>query len=153
MKDKKEIVLALRIAIIAFALVGVAFCAYWAPFSIKKIYPEAIPWLEVSFYWVTSAPCFVILGLAWDVTNRFGQGKFFEERSAKDIEISGWILGIDSLLFIVGNIVVYFLKPNGYEFLYWVLGVAGFCLSILFLAIARYVKAAEAIKEENEAIV
>jgi hypothetical protein len=67
MKDKKEIVIALRIAIIVFALVGVAFCAYWVPVSIIK--PNTVvPWLEAALYWVCSAPCFVILILAWDVT-------------------------------------------------------------------------------------
>jgi hypothetical protein len=152
MKDKKEIVIALRIAILIFALVGLAFCAYWAPFSILKQYAVA-PWLEICFYWLTSLPCFVILILAWDVTNHFSSGNFFDKQVAKDILISAWLLGVDSLLFIGGNIAVYFLKPNGYEFLYGVLGVAGACLSILFLAISRYVKAAALIKEENEAIV
>lgn len=129
-----------------------AFCAYWIPASLSKIYND-IPWLEAIFYWLTSVPCFIILILAWRITNRFAQNRFFEAGSAEDIRVASWILGIDSLLFIAGNIAVYFLKRNGYEFLYGVLGVAGLCLAILFLSIARYVKAATAIKEENEAIV
>jgi hypothetical protein len=153
MKDRKEIVLSLRLAIGIFALVGVAFCAYWAPFSILKLYPETTPWLEIAFYWICSAPCFGVLALAYDVTNQFAQNRFFERRSARDIAIAAWLLGIDSLLFIAGNVAVYFLKPNGFEFLYWILGVAGVCLAILFFAISRYVREAASLKEENEAII
>jgi hypothetical protein len=152
MKNKKEIVIALRIAIIVFAMAGVAFCAYWVPSSLQKIY-ASFPWLEAAFYWLCSLPCFVILFLAYKVTDEFAAGRIFEEKPAKYVELAGWILGTDSLLFIIGNIVVYFVKPNGFEFFYWFLGVEGICLSILFIALERYIKGASEVEKENEAII
>lgn len=152
MEEKKKIVFALRFAIIIFALAGLAFVGYVEPFGILKIYASA-PWLEIVFYWVCSLPCFFVLVLAWKITSSFKQGKFFETGSARDISISGWILGVDGLLFIIGNILVYFLKPNGQEFFYLFLGVTAVCLGIFFIVLADYMKKAIALKQDNEAIV
>ena len=152
MENKKKIVFALRFAIIVFAFAGLAFAAYVIPVGIMKAYSE-IPWLEIAFYWVCCLPCFVVLYFAWKVTSSFKNGKFFEAGSAGDISLSGWILGVDGLLFIIGNVLVYFLKPNGYEFFYLFLGVAAVCLGIFFIVLADYMKKAIALKQDNEAIV
>jgi hypothetical protein len=147
-KDKKEIVIALRIAIIVFALAGGAFCGYAVPFVI----PMRGGW-DYALYIGCSIPCFVVLILAWDVTCQFSKGFFFAERVANDIRIAAWILAIDSFLFILGNAVKCVFYRNGLEFFFIFLGVAGLCLAVLFFAIERYIRAALAIKEENEAIV
>jgi hypothetical protein len=72
MKDKKEIVIALRIAIVVFALAGGAFCGYAVPFVI----PMRGGW-DYALYIGCSIPCFAILILAWDVTCQFSKGFFF----------------------------------------------------------------------------
>lgn len=148
MKNQKELVIALRIAIVVFALAGGAFCGYAVPF--------VIPMQKIGDYLLyigCSIPCFVILLLAWDVTCQFSKGLFFAKRVANDIRISAWILGIDCLLFILGNAIKWGFYKNGLEFFFIFIGVAGLCMSVLFFAIERYIRAALAIKEENEAIV
>jgi hypothetical protein len=108
---------------------------------------------DYALYIGCSIPCFVVLILAWDVTCQFSKGFFFAERVANDIRIAAWILAIDSFLFILGNAVKCVFYRNGLEFFFIFLGVAGLCLAVLFFAIERYIRAALAIKEENEAIV
>jgi hypothetical protein len=152
MPNRKEIVLSLRFAILVFALAGLVFCGFWIPHSLKNL-QESFPWLEACFYWICSLPCFVILGLGWDITTAFSHDLFFEIKSAKEIFAASLILMIDCPLFAIGNVVTYFLLPNGYEFFYFFLSVTGFCLGILFLAISRYVRKAIEVEKENEAIV
>jgi hypothetical protein len=70
MKNQKELVIALRIAIVVFALAGGAFCGYAVPFVIPMQKN-----LGLSFFIsVARFLAFVILILAWDVTCQFCQG-------------------------------------------------------------------------------
>jgi branched-subunit amino acid transport protein AzlD len=148
MKNPKELVIALRIAIVIFALAGGVFYGYAVPFVI----PMQRTW-DYILYIGCSIPCFVILILAWEVTCQFAKGLFFAKRAANDIRVAAWILSLDCLFFVLGNAIKWAFYKNGLEFFFIFFGVAGLCLSVLFFAIGRYIRAALAIKEENEAIV
>jgi hypothetical protein len=110
-------------------------------------------WYEYVIYLGCSLPCFFVLALAYDVTSQFASGHFFHERPARDLRWAGWILGVDSLLFIVGNVVILCLDRNFFEFFFFFLSVAGLCLAIFFLALSRYIEEATRLKKENEEII
>ncbi len=149
------------IAIILFFLFGLFYCGYYVPahaglfayisngtkMQIAKI-------VGMSFNWLCSIPCFIVLIYVVKVAKKIDVGGFFVESTAKEMIFAGALLSLDSILyFLVNLILAIILKDNGLEVIYTFLGVVGMAIGGCMFFSARAVKASIFYKEEGEGII
>ena len=159
MKNKNYILA--KTAILLMGACGLAMCAYWYPFSIKitagwidgaVITPEQYTefWTQLIFYWVVSIPCFIILAIAWKISDAIKRETIFSRRTARLIKNCITIFLVDEVVFFIGNFVFWRLDWNAFAVLYLAVGVMGFVVSGLTYIISHYIIQAAALKEEVE---
>lgn len=150
-----------RCCIVIIALCGLAVCAFWYPFSISLTTVGVVPaqptleqniefWTQLAFYWLTSAPCFVILLFMWIVTNNILRNKFFSKQTTQIIKNCVLILSIDLAVFFVGNVLFSILQWNDFAILYFIIALIGLALVGFAVVMYHYVLQAVTLKEEME---
>lgn len=153
-----------RCSIVIVALCGLTVCAFWYPFSISLSVMgvvDAVPtvaqnvqmWTQLVFYWLVSLPCFVILVLAWLMTNLMKKEKFFNEKNIKLANISAIILFADLAAFLIGNVVFLILGWNDYAIIYFMLFAIGLGVALLIKVFEQYMKKAVQMQEETEGLI
>lgn len=146
---EKSLCFWIRCAIIAVALFGIAVCAVWIPISVINS-PKAACWIQRVFYWLTAAPCFVVLVLGWMVSMQMKKGELFREKTAKLIQLATVILFVDILVFFLGTLVFFLLDWNGLLFLYSLIAVVGMFVVLFLAVVSHYVLKAAVLQEESE---
>lgn len=159
---RKSIVLLIsRSAIIIFALVGIAICAAY-PYMIAittglMFRPEAsdhsVLYIQLIFYWLTSLPCFVILGIAWKITTLVERDEIFSRETARLLKLSAVILFCDILAFLIGNLIFLFLEWNGFAIVHFSISTVGVVVALFLLVMMHFVESASLLKEETEGII
>lgn len=158
--SNKNISLMLKFVIIFIALVGLLICTLWYPFSlsltaIKFISPvsqlqKVEFWVQLMFYWLVSIPCFVMLIFYWKIANLIRKDKAFSINVVKKLNTTIKILGIDLVIFFIGNIVFTFLEWNDFALFYFILALLGLCIVCVTCILSHFVKEAALLKEESE---
>lgn len=159
--DSTKINIVLRISIIIIALCGVAMCAFWYPFSVSLTTigtVNATPtleqnikiWAQLSFYWITSIPCFFVLVLMWFITIIFKKEGFFSGRVIKIARIEILTLLVDLAIFLIGNIVFVILGWNNFAIIYFLITVIGLVVVGLLCLFINIIKKGIQMQEEIE---
>ncbi|MBQ0091886.1 MAG: DUF2975 domain-containing protein [Clostridiales bacterium] len=168
MKNKTLITLS-QISIAFLFFVGICICLFWYPLSISfstlrfvsgesssSVLVDQIQtiafWSQLIFAWIASVPCFVALVLGFRATIYAKGDEFFSKKNAKIFKIISVMLFIDSVLFIIGNIVFMFLKWNPFALIYYVIGALGIIFALASCFTYRYLEKAASLKEENDSI-
>lgn len=168
MKTSLLIVLC-RISLVFVLLVGLCICFWWYPFSISLTTiglvsgesSSSIPvdqsqyvafWTQLVFVWLTSLPCFAVLFLLYRSTIYAKSGSFFSHKNANTFKIISLILLVDSVIYIVGNIVFMFLKLNPFAIVYYVIGTLGIIIALSSFFTHLYLEKATRLKEDNDSI-
>lgn len=154
----------IKASIIVFALCGIIMCAFWYPFSVSlttmgtldyttpTVAQNVRMWSQIVFYWVVSIPCFVILWMAWKISNAIKNDVFFSLKVAKLVKCSTVTLFIDIIVFFVGNVVFLILKWNDFYMIYFLIAVVGLAISSMLLALSHFIVQAAGYKEEVEGL-
>lgn len=157
-------VFCIRLSLVVIALAGVSVCAFWYPFqtsltaigvpSGERVDPTAAQkaeyWIQLIFYWIASLPCFFLLIYGWFLSNNVKKNTVFSLQTFRLLRRSAIILFIDSIVFLVAQLVFTVLRWNPFAPILSAVGVIGLILSFALLLGGRYVKEAAKIKEENE---
>lgn len=168
MKNRFLITLS-RVSIVFLFFVGICICLWWYPFSISFStiglvsgessnsvlidQAQAIAfWSQLIFAWLTSIPCFVALVFGFRTTIYAKRDEFFTKKNANIFKMIAAMLFIDSVTFIIGNIVFMFLNWNPFALIYYVIGILGIIFALVSYFAYRYLNKATLIKEENDSI-
>ena len=139
---KKREYYMLEMALGLIAVFGLFMCLAWYPFStavnMGYIIPDAIVnvgayYAILSFYILVSIPCFIIVAMMSQALRQYYR---HEDRGAmrRCITKSAYILGIDTVIFLIGNIILHALELNVYVIIYY----AFVAVSAMLLGMARY---------------
>ncbi len=150
---------AVKAEIIVVGLCGLIICALWYPFSISlstmgvvgiapTLENNVQMWTQLAFYWFVSIPCFVILAVAWKISDAIKKGEAFSCRVAELIKKCAKILLWDVVLFLIGNLVFVFLGWNYYALIYFIVAAVGIVIVSFLSVLSHYVKNAAVLKEE-----
>lgn len=151
--------------IIIIGICGILMCAVWYPFSISLtaigFLRDATPtasetiefWTQLSFYWLTSLPCFVILVIAWTVSSEIKKDNALSEAVMKKVRTQGMILLADLAVFLVGNIVFMLLGWNDFAVIYYIFTAVGLVFASGLYVLWHYIKVGVGLKEETEGLI
>ena len=145
-----------RCAIVAMAICGVCVCIFWYPYSVslttEKIQgaKTAAYWLQLTFYWLISLPCFAILFIGWKITTEMKSGSLFLETNAKAVKTAVQILFTDIAVFLIGNVIFLFLGWNVFAFVYLFIAVIGLIIGVFMAILSHYLYKAAELQEECE---
>lgn len=154
----------LKSSIIILGLCGLITCLLWYPFSISLStmgVVEATPtleqniqmWTQLLFYWLASIPCFIVLAIAWKISNEMKREKTFRYKVAKLIKICAIILSVDLAMFLIGNMVFLRLNWNDFALIYFIIAAIGtVVVNILFIWSNFVIKAANLQEELEESL-
>ena len=154
--SKRSLCFFVRVAIIMVFICGVCICAGLYPFLVslnglnKGI--EAVMWSQLIFYWITSIPCFMILGVGWKISSSITD-ELFTNKNAKYLKISAIILFVDSVVFLIGNLVFMIMEYNVFAIVFFMLDIIALVVSLALGVAGYYVKTATNIREENESFI
>lgn len=151
--SKRSLFVLARIAITVIVICGLCICGFIYPFLVSlnglSKGSEIVMWSQLIFYWLSSVPCFIILGYAWKVSKSF-KTELFTCENAKCFRNSAILLLVDSIFFFIGNLVFALMGYNPFAILFFFLIVTALSVSLALGAAGYYVAKAAALREENE---
>ena len=113
--------------------------------------------IEIITLWVCCTPCFITLYLALKVALILKRERFFTDIVAKQIRISGFLVGVSSLTFLLSNIIhiiiIQNLNDSIFEIMCGVISIIGVVVGFTLLTIANFIKKANEYKEDSENII
>ena len=163
--DHRGLSLIVKADIIIIGICGVLMCAVWYPFSISltaigissDVAPTASErlafWLQLSFYWITSLPCFLILVIAWTVSSEIKKDNALSNAVMKKVKTQGMILLADIAVFLIGNIVFLLLGWNDFAVIYFIFIAIGLVFVSGLYVLWHYIKVGVQLKEETEGLI
>lgn len=154
--SKKSLYYLVKSAIIIVALCGLCICGCLYPFLVSlnglDKGSEAVMWSQLIFYWLTSIPCFIILGVAWKIASSI-KTELFTHENAKHLKNSAILLFVDSIVFFIGNFVFMLIGYNPFAIAFFMLVIIALIASLALAVVGHYVTRATMIREENESYV
>ena len=152
----KKITTIMYFGIIAFFLLGLFFCGYYAPNTFGLYSGTNGIWesTELIFYWLCSVPCFILLCLAVKITYLVKKGEFFSLTTVKLLSIGGYLLAADSITFIVVNIVFAILRKSlNTEVLMTLFSLVGLAIGVSMILISKAVEQSKQYKDSGEGVI
>lgn len=160
-----KLTILLRISIVLIAFLGLLICVFWYPFSVSlttmgtvSAEPTVIQnvefWVQLSFFWLTSLPCFIVLAICWSAVGSFQKNRtiFVDTVSIKCIDVSK-ILMIDLAIFLMGNIVFVLLEWNVFFILYMIIATIGLVVAFSIYCIAKFIQEGTLHRENCEGLI
>lgn len=158
--NNRKMSIELKTVIIFIAFLGIGLYSFIVPAGLLAFIKQFsgfdsffLPWLI--FISVSSVPLFVILGLGFAVSNEIGKDNSFSDKNVKYLRNVSICLIVEAIYFFTGNLVLWLFNLN-YPVI--VLLSAALCLfavaaAVVFNVLAKLVKKAVMLREENEAII
>lgn len=146
----------IKIILIGFALCGAAILLFAVPEigrSIISAYPEFsgayLPWLL--FLWTAVVPCYAVLVLGWLIASNIARDNAFSPVNAKLLKAIAILAAIDSVYFLIGNIVLLLLNMNhpGIVLLSLIVVFIGAAICVASTALSKLTFRAADIEDEN----
>ena len=159
---KNMIALFLRISIIIVGLFGIVMCVFMYPFAVSlntyglmDVEPATIQqlirsWVQLSFYWIASIPCFIILIIIWKISIIIKKDDLFSNNIVNLINIVIYTLFIDLTFFLVGNVIFLILRWRIFNALYFMLIILGLVIISFFWIASEIIKKGIEYKEVVE---
>lgn len=112
--------------------------------------PRYLPWLI--FVSVAEFICLLMLIPAWRISSRIEKGNSFCKANVKDLKLISRLMLIDSVYFIIGAVVLFFLDMNfrTSTLLMFIVFFAGIVISLFAEGLARLVNKGTNIQDEND---
>lgn len=157
----KRISLRLKILIIIYFFVGLAFCFLANPYLYGIYFENTIgnkTNIEIISYIINllcSVPCFILLFLGFKVSIILEKDEtLISHEGSKILKIAGFMLSIDSLVFFISHLIfAFFIKNWVIEASLAFLGFIGLTIGALLIVVSYSLNKATLIKEDNEAII
>ena len=107
----------LKLLIIGLSISGIIIYLCIFPFIGKyfiEVLPEASSWYWpwLSFSWITAIPCFIVLVLMWQFSSTIKDNEVFSKLNAKRILNISKLSILDTIIVIIGNIILLFADKN-----------------------------------------
>ncbi len=162
---RKSICLFIRLSCIAVAICGLWICLQMYPamamvesgFNPNHIDRPKMQYIQfgtqILFLWVTSLPCFFVLIIGWILSSYIKKGEGFSDKTSHWLKVAAWVLLLDVIVFTTGNLILRLIGWNDFYYLYVLLSIAGFIISIAFFILAHFVTNATRLREENESYI
>ena len=157
----KRISLRLKILIIIYFFVGLAFCLLANPYLYGIYFENSLGTrtnIEIISYIINlicSIPCFILLYLGLKISLFLKRDEtLISHDGSKILKIAGFMLSIDSLVFFISHmIILFFINKWVIEASLAFLGFIGLTIGALLIVVSYSLNKATLIKEDNEAIV
>ncbi|OQC09839.1 MAG: hypothetical protein BWX74_00850 [Tenericutes bacterium ADurb.Bin087] len=144
--NTKKIAALIRFAIAFIFLCGIVMVFVWYPLTVSITIVGPVPveptleqniqgYTQLAFYWLTSLPCFIILGIVWKITINIKQNDGFTSKDVKLLNKANLLLLIDLPIFLIGNLIFMFLKLNFFVIFHFFIVVVGLIV-VAFIWIA-----------------
>lgn len=154
--SKNSLYYLVKSTIVMVALCGLCICGCLYPFLVSlnglDKSSEAVMWSQLVFYWITSIPCFIILGIAWKIASSI-KAELFTHKNAKLLKNSAIFLFVDSIVFFIGNLVFMLMGYNPFAIAFFMLVIIALIASLALAVAGHYVTGATMIREENESYI
>ena len=154
--SKKWLLILIRATLLVIALCGICICGGLYPFLISlegfQQLTSGIAWGQLIFYWGTSLPCFMILGLCWTVSSSL-KAEVFTRRNAFLLNLCALLLFGDALVFYLGNFVLMLMGRNTFAIVFYLLVIAALAVALGFGVLAYFIRRGTELREENESYV
>ena len=146
----------IKIILIGFALCGAGILGFAVPkigTAIAKAYPEFagayVPWLV--FLWIAAVPCYAVLALGWMIAANIARDNAFSSVNAKLLKAIAVLAAVDSVYFLIGNIILLILNMNhpGIVLTSLVVVFIGAALCVASTALSKLTSRAADIEDEN----
>jgi hypothetical protein len=139
--NPKQLSIIVRIGIIFLFIIGLIMVVVWYPFTISltiigpvDVEPTQLQKIQVyaqsAFYYLTSAPCFIILIFLWIIAGRLKKNGRFIAKDVRLLNAANIMLLIDLAIFLVGNIIIVFLEINFFVLAHFFIAVIGLVVLI-----------------------
>lgn len=154
---QKKLALWLKLIIIVIAVCGIIAYAVVIPnygMSLAARYPEFSgrfwPWLV--FIWISGIPCYAVLVLGWLITSGIAKDQAFTVRNARYMKWISQLAAADSVFFLAGNLVLWFLNMShpGIVLLSLVVVFAGIAVSVAAAALSHLIGKAADLQEQSD---
>ena len=155
--SQKSLVKWIQGILIGFAVCGFIFYGGLIPnigLGFVDSYPEFgymfVPWLV--FILLTGIPCYIFLYYAWKITLNIDNDNSFCMENSMHLKKMAYLTLFDTVFFMVGNIIYFFLGMNHPGVLLGSILVVfvGVAISVACAALSHLVSNAAGIKEEND---
>lgn len=155
--NEKRTALFLRLFCVGLALCGLGFYAFALPDiggSLAAMYPEyaycLMPWLI--FLWSTALPCYAVLAAVWKLSLNLGKHQIFTFGNARIINVISALAFGDTVFFLIGCLVFFFLGMSHPGIIIGSLFVGFFalCFSFCCRELSRYMKRAAELQEQSD---
>lgn len=154
--SKQSLYYLVKASIVAVALCGICICVCLYPFLVSlgglDHGLEIILRIQLIFYWLSSVPCFVILGIGWRIASSI-KTELFTHSNAKLLKDSAILLFVDAVVFLLGNLILMVLGYNPFAIAFFLLVVVALVVSLALGVAGHFVTRAATIREENESFV
>ena len=138
----------IRLSVVILGLVSIIVCAGWYPFSISlttvgfaDVVPTAMQkvqfYSQLIFYWATTFPFFIFLICVWKVSSDIKYDTL-SMKTLKNIRKGIWILFIDLIVFIMGNLIFLLLEWNDFFLVYFILAMVGFAFVCMLTVVLHF---------------
>ena len=147
----------LKAIIIGMGIVGLVFYGLVVPAlgnDLVSHYPEYIDgcYLWSGLLWLTALPCYIVLYLAWKISDNIGKDNSFCKENALGMKyISTLALG-NSIFFLAGNIIYLIIGFNHPSVILAALAVVfiGISIAVAAAVLSHLILKAAQLKEEND---
>lgn len=155
--EQKSLSRWLKCILFGIGLAGAAVYALVLPIygaHLRIFYPEFTdcywPWLV--FLWISGAPCFAVLVLAWKITTNIGNDQSFIEQNAVLLKKISVLAISDTAFFFIGNIVLLLLNMShpGIAIASLAIVFIGVSVAVAAAALSHLVKKAAALQEQSD---
>lgn len=152
----KQLSFRIKIILIGFALCGAGIMFFAIPEigrSLIAVYPEYsaayLPWLI--FLWIAVIPCYAVLVLGWMIASHIASDNAFSSANAKLLKTIAILAAVDSVYFLIGNIVLLLLNMNhpGIVLLSLMVVFIGAAICVASMTLSQLTFRAADIEEEN----
>jgi hypothetical protein len=140
----------LKVICVLIAIVGAGFYLWLFPLFIEKELNNSWYWLIV--VWVSAIPCYLALGYFWKICSEIGNDNSFSNINAKYLKRISELALIDSIVVILGNILITLIDKVYIEILiiFVIIILSGIGISLIAATLSHLVYKANKIKKENE---
>lgn len=109
-------------------------------------------WTRMIFLWITAIPCYIALVYAWKVFTEIGNNNSFSFVNAKYLKNVAILALVDTVYYLFGNFVLFFLNKNhpGVLLISFLIAFVGVAVVIVCAALSQLIQKAAELKEENE---
>ena len=154
---KKSLSNWLKAIIIGMGFIGLVFYGLVVPAlgnDLVSHYPEYSDayYLWVAFLWLTAVPCYIVLYLAWKISDNIGKDNSFSKENAVSMKYISMLAAGDSIFFFIGNIIYLVIGFNHPSVVLASLVIVfiGVSIAVAAAVLSHLILKAAQLKEEND---